>query len=263
MIQACQHCPSSPLNGARSLRRSASVSSIRPHYDTDLSMDKHDITEYLATIERLEDLHYLEVARLQATLSSHGEELSSIRSRLENAKGKEQARKKSALERAQLRDAEIISLREELGYQKQQNIAVENLATEAEKTIANMQQQIHRLVYQLNSMRNKKEQFADRINRLGNTNTVLLKKNKAIAMETDEFKHEMNAANSSLMDAIVREKEKAGLALIQRDLERARCRQYEAGLFPINLLDLSRNLQRKSTVTGLGFPVSQTTVKDH
>ncbi|QSS63082.1 hypothetical protein I7I51_00139 [Histoplasma capsulatum] len=202
MNQACQHCPSNPLNGPRSLRRSASVSSIRPHYDTDLSMDKHDITEYLATIERLEDLRYREVARLQATLGSHGEELS---------------------KRAQLCDAEIISLREELGYQKQQNIAVENLAAEAEKTIANMQQHIRRLVYQLNSMRNKKEQFADRIDRLGNTNTVLLKKNKAIAMETDEFKHEMNAANSSLMDAIVREKEKAGLALIQRDLERARC----------------------------------------
>ncbi|EDN08520.1 predicted protein [Histoplasma mississippiense (nom. inval.)] len=81
----------------------------------------------------------------------------------------------------------------------------------------------------LNSMRNKKEQFADRIDRLGNTNTVLLKKNKAIAMETDEFKHEMNAANSSLMDAI-------HLSSVIWNAPDA-----EAGLFPVSAPTTARD----------------------
>ncbi|QVM10714.1 hypothetical protein D8B26_005367 [Coccidioides posadasii str. Silveira] len=144
MDQPGQYCPSgSNAKLSLSLRRSASAPSICPRGDTP--------TKQLAAIERLEELHYDEVARLQATLSGHAKELSYIRSRLAKATSGAKLRKKSAKERAQSRDAEIISPREELANQKQCNNTIKNRAAEAEKAMVDMQQHGNYLTLQLNS----------------------------------------------------------------------------------------------------------------
>ncbi|TPX25122.1 hypothetical protein DIZ76_010571 [Coccidioides immitis] len=114
-------------------------------------------TKQLAAIEHLEELHYDEVAGLQATLSDHAKELSNIRSKLAKATNRGKGRRKSAKERAQSRDAEIISLREELANQKQCNNTIKIWAAEAERAMVDMQQHVNCLTFQLNSMRDQRE----------------------------------------------------------------------------------------------------------
>ncbi|KMP09720.1 hypothetical protein CIHG_07981 [Coccidioides immitis H538.4] len=146
------------FNGKLSLQHSASVPSIHPHGDTELSMVEDKITtKQLAAIEHLEELHYDEVAGLQATLSDHAKELSNIRSKLAKATNRGKGRRKSAKERAQSRDAEIISLREELANQKQCNNTIKIWAAEAERAMVDMQQHVNCLTFQLNSMRDQRE----------------------------------------------------------------------------------------------------------
>ncbi|EFW14303.1 conserved hypothetical protein [Coccidioides posadasii str. Silveira] len=181
------------------LRRSASVPSIHPHGETELFTVEDDITtEQLAVIEHLEKLHCDEMAGWQTTLSGHAKELSEIRSKLAKATNRGKLRKKSAKQRAQSRDAEISSLKEELANQKQCNDTIETWAAEAEEAVVDMKQHVNSLTFQLKSMRDQREQLAARVNHLMETNTALRKKNKVAAKQMRNTEHEMNLTNKLL-----------------------------------------------------------------
>lgn len=244
MAQTPQPYHLDPLNRGPTLRRSASVPSLHPEV---LDHDTNSLTaeDHIATLEHLERLHYNEVGVLQANLYSRSEELRIIQSKheeecaarkaaLELAEKKEKSRKKNARARAQQRDTAIVSLEEELEHKNQLIRALEEYAATAAKFIENTQDDIQHLIFQLDNMRHQKEQLADRASCLSRANTELRKKNIAVKKERERFKQEMDVKKRDLMDAVDREIRRSGTALIQRDTERARCRQYEEGRIPLN-----------------------------
>nr|KMM65914.1 hypothetical protein CPAG_02255 [Coccidioides posadasii RMSCC 3488] len=73
---------------------------------------------------------------------------------------------------------------------------------------------VQHLIYQFDDMHCKKEQIANQASSLARINTALSKKNVAIRKETEGFKQEMNVIHKRVLDAIVHEREKAGIAKI-------------------------------------------------
>lgn len=245
MAQTPQPDHLDPLNRGPTLRRTTSVSSLRPEV---LDHDINCLTaeDHITAIEHLEMLYYDVVGVLQAKLYSRSEELQIIQSKHEKecalAETKEKSRKESARARAQQRDTIIISLKEELEYKNQYIRSLKEYAATAAKFIENTQVDIQHSMFRLDMMRHEKDQLADRVSRLSRANTKLHKKKAAAKKEMEKSKQEMNVEKRDLMDAVDRKIRRAGAALIQRDTEQARCRQRRS---PLNA---SMNLKMRASV---------------
>ena len=176
-------------------------------------------------------LHYDAVGVLQAKLYSRSEELQIIRLKHEEecalTEKKEKSRKESARARAQ--HTVIISLEEELECKNQYIRSLEEYAATAAKFIKNTQDNIQHSTFQLDMMRLEKDQLTDHVSRLSQANAELHKKKAAAKKKMEKSKQEMDVEKRDWMDVVDWEVRRSGMALIQHDMERARCRQYDEG----------------------------------
>ena len=200
------------------------------------------------TVERLEEHYCLllgavqeKIGQLKGYITGLQSDFHDVRSTLEAEQTqhqeasealakKEEGRKKHAVEKAKARDAEISSLKEQLLSTQQRSSALEEYAdNKADRFIEHAQKEIDSLSHQLGYLRFKRDEAGERVGRLVESNVALTAKNKEVVKSGDEFMHQMNVQNKDLMDATVRAREQAGLALIQRDLARAKVQQHESG----------------------------------
>jgi hypothetical protein len=131
---------------------------------------------------------------------------------------REAIRRENAVRRAQARETEIVRLQEALEYQQKRNEILESFAASAKASVSHMQQITEQLEHQLSTMRLQRDHVSERVSKTAAANKALVERNKAVKKEMETSKHECAEISISIHDSIERSKEKAGLALIQRDL---------------------------------------------
>ncbi|OJD21395.1 hypothetical protein ACJ73_07264 [Blastomyces percursus] len=210
----------------QSLRRCASASDLN---SPPIRYDSQDDDDQIAVIDHLQKLHDNVITEFQslnrnlseqnAVLETKYAEQQLATKQLDSA---EISRKKGATKRARAREHEIARLKEELQYEKNRNKALQDYTAQADDFIHDTQEDVQRLKFQLERAHRQREEKESRASRLISSNKDLHRKLAATAKETEERRHEQDVTEKKLMDNAVQAREKACLALIQRDLERAR-----------------------------------------
>jgi chromosome segregation ATPase len=157
-------------------------------------------------------------ANLGATHSKLEAELANKEKTRKNTKKREAKRKEHAVQRAQECDTEIVLLQGALESQQKRNEILASFAADAEASISRMQQATEQLEHQLSAMRLQRDHVSERVSKIAKAKKAVIKRNKAIKKERENNEEEMNSICVSLLDSRERLIEKAGLALIQRDL---------------------------------------------
>jgi len=224
------------------LRRQASMPSLHGS-DSEDDVPVVSAKEYIATIDQLSLLHAQAIAEVQEsvqTLNSRLENLSDDltktretlaveqdRRQAETAQRtkRETARKKRATDNAIAREDEINHLREELHSSEVDNQALKKFAADAQSVVNDMQEDIGMLEYQLDSTRFQREQALKAITKTSSANKALIARAKRAEKDLQDNEHKTALKMKELGDDTVRAREKAGLALIQRNLAHAKLQQ--------------------------------------